>query len=113
MLRTIGFQKPSQILWRIYLIINRSFSVRKIKKRWTGKQLPQLEVISNDRSKIIKKLKIFSENIDFMSMNWDAQSKPKLWRYHLHYFDYLENCAKDTGLDIIYDWIEKNLLGRL
>jgi len=77
-----------------------------------GKQLPQLEVISIDKSKINKKLKIFSENIDFISMNWDVKSKSKLWRYHLHYFDYLENCGKDTGLDIIYDWIEKNLLDR-
>ncbi|HCK99000.1 MAG TPA: hypothetical protein DHW42_02680 [Candidatus Marinimicrobia bacterium] len=112
MLRTIGFQKPSQIFWRIYLIINRSFSVRKKKKRWMGKQLPQLEVISIDKSKINKKLKIFSENIDFVSMNWDVKSKPKIWRYHLHYFDYLENCDKETGQKIIVDWIEKNPLGR-
>ena len=110
MLRTIGFQKPTQILWRIYLITNRSFSVRKKKKRWNGKQLPQLKVISIGKSKIIRKIRIFSDNIDFISMNWDVQSKPKLWRYHLYYFNYLENCDKDTGLEIISDWIEKNHL---
>ncbi len=112
MLRTIGFQKPSQILWRIYLTINRLFSVRKKKKRWMGKQLPQIEVISIDKSRKNKKLKIFSENIDFISMNWDVKSKPKLWRYHLHYFDYLEGCNKETGLKIISNWIEKNPLDR-
>jgi hypothetical protein len=112
MLRTIGFQKPTQILWRIYLITNRSFSVRKKKKRWNGKQLPQLKVISIGKSKIIRKIRIFSDNIDFISMNWNVQSKPKLWRYHLYYFNYLENCDKDTGLEIISDWIEKNQPGR-
>ena len=46
-------------------------------------------------------------------MIWSPSDVPRLWRYNLHYFDYLRDdaCSKDHGLGLITSWIDRNPQG--
>jgi uncharacterized heparinase superfamily protein len=47
------------------------------------------------------------------SVDWASPDLPKLWRYNLHYFDYLADPARsdEANCRLIADWIAKNPLG--
>ncbi|MEK7762563.1 MAG: alginate lyase family protein [Nitrospirota bacterium] len=44
---------------------------------------------------------------------WACRHMPKLWRYNLHYFDYLQDSQRsiENKAHLISDWIEHNLQG--
>ena len=46
-------------------------------------------------------------------INWVCADMPKLWRYNLHYFDYLNDRSRssDSLAEIVSDWIDKNAIG--
>jgi len=43
-------------------------------------------------------------------IDWASKDMPKLWRYNLHYFDYLFDAGRshDVKVHLISDWITKN-----
>ena len=43
-------------------------------------------------------------------IDWASKDMPKLWRYNLHYFDYLFDAdrSQDAKIHLISDWIAKN-----
>ncbi len=43
-------------------------------------------------------------------IDWASKDMPKLWRYNLHYFDYLFHTGRspDAKIHLISDWIAKN-----
>ena len=43
-------------------------------------------------------------------IDWASKDMPKLWRYNLHYFDYLFDAdrSQDAKVHLISDWIAKN-----
>jgi uncharacterized heparinase superfamily protein len=43
-------------------------------------------------------------------LDWSSKDMPKLWRYNLHYFDYLQDAHRSTEdkYHLISDWIEHN-----
>jgi uncharacterized heparinase superfamily protein len=47
------------------------------------------------------------------SIDWASKGMSKLWRYNLHYFDYLFDAGRshDAKVHLISDWIAKNLPG--
>lgn len=46
-------------------------------------------------------------------IDWTSKDMPKLWRYHLHYFDYLFHAGRShaANVHVISDWIAKNSPG--
>ena len=46
-------------------------------------------------------------------INWVCADMPKLWRYNLHYFDYLNDRSRssDSLAEIVSDWIDTNAVG--
>lgn len=46
-------------------------------------------------------------------VDWKSKDKPKLWRYNLHYFDYLRDDwrSRESRLWTIKHWIDNNLSG--
>ncbi len=46
-------------------------------------------------------------------IDWQSSDMPRLWRYNLHYFDYLQDISltEEHKFFIIGNWIEKNPLG--
>ncbi len=53
--------------------------------------------------------KTFSES----DLDWVSKDMPKLWRYNLHYFDYLFDLdrSQDAKINLISGWIAKNPQG--
>jgi uncharacterized heparinase superfamily protein len=49
------------------------------------------------------------------SIDWRCPEMPKLWRYNLHYFDYLQNSSRSfESLSLLIDgWIANNPMGSL
>ncbi len=45
-------------------------------------------------------------------IRWDSVEPPMLWRYNLHYFDYLWSLEFDTGREVALDWGDRHPLGR-
>ena len=50
--------------------------------------------------------KTFSDD----GIDWGSKDMPKLWRYNLHYFDYLFDAGRsyDVKVHLISDWVAKN-----
>ena len=46
-------------------------------------------------------------------VNWHPEDQPRLWRYNLHYFDYLlwESFSTEQKASLIDDWIAANPMG--
>ena len=51
--------------------------------------------------------------IDIRDMNWSCSDESKLWRYNLHYFDYLhwDAYSIEGKGDLIDSWIDSNPVG--
>jgi uncharacterized heparinase superfamily protein len=45
-------------------------------------------------------------------IDWNLADAPLLWRYNLHYFDYLWSLEFDAGREIAEDWINRHVIGR-
>ena len=54
-----------------------------------------------------------SRKIDIDAMDWRSTDAAKLWRYNLHYFDYLhwDSYAAETKNELIASWIRLNPVG--
>lgn len=50
---------------------------------------------------------------DLDQMDWSADEMPRLWRYNLHYFDYLQDTAlsDDDKRQLMTDWVRQNPVG--
>lgn len=46
-------------------------------------------------------------------MDWVCPEQDKLWRYNLHYFDFLHEPGRTNGLSLIESWIASNPQGTL
>ena len=55
-----------------------------------------------------------TKSVDAEGIDWRADDMPKLWRYNLHYFDFIhsESCSPAHAALLIDDWIENNPPGR-
>ena len=111
---TIKYLKFKQIIWRIY-----SFFPRFI---FFNNQFPKIKAIKFEG---VSKKGITQDYTEFTFLNethhlaengWDNKSLSKLWRYNLHYFDFL--LQKSENLDIIKkqknlitSWISENPFG--
>lgn len=45
-------------------------------------------------------------------VDWVASNRPQLWRYNLHYFDYLPDLSPPSQRALCHDWIKANPVGR-
>ena len=66
------------------------------------KQNSRLKIISNEFT-FLNKTKKFGDAID-----WEAKDEALLWRFNLHYFDYIFLLNKEEREAICINWIDKN-----
>lgn len=102
---TIKYLKTTQVIWRIWLKLRR-YSRKKNGVKKISFNIPNLSLPPTSISS--EMTKIFNQEITFNSINWLNAKKNKLWYYHLHYFDYLEQCSNERGLNLIDGWIDSN-----
>ncbi len=112
---TIKYLKHKQIVWRIVNFIPRFISA--------STSYPGVKEID---FKFISKIRLTSDYDNFSFLNethqlsvlgWDNSSLTKLWRYNLHYFDFLRqnNDTKDSfekQKTVIHNWIRENAFGK-
>ena len=77
--------------------------------------IPGSDFIPKDISCDINEFRFLNDSVEFniYNIDWRASDQPKLWRYNLHYFDYLNaDCYnQETKNLLITSWIENNPVG--
>lgn len=95
-----------QIFWRFVLKFNRILlSYFTPNKSYKNFQIPKL-IKNNNKNKSIE-YKLLNQTIKLDNINWQ-NNYDKLTNYHLHYFDFLNNCNSKIGEQAINKWIIDN-----
>jgi uncharacterized heparinase superfamily protein len=112
---TIKYLKIKQIVWRAFNLFPRFIfekndfpTVKKIELEFVIK-----EGITSDYNSFL----FLNEKFNLSEVGWDNISLPKLWRYNLHYFDFLKqfefaNEGRILQTAIISNWIKENPFGK-
>ena len=117
LINTVIYLRAIQIYYRFYYFLRNRLFGYNVKKR-----------IINDFNPIVWKNRIDYDNSYFKKensftflnishsfsdkINWNINQFGKLWTYNLNYFDFLnqENISKETGLQLIQDFIKNDAL---
>jgi len=115
-LRTLGYLKPRQIA---YLFLRRIIQPRvRVPNAVTVRlragirmdpAIPCATGASENEFVFLNKSKPFIPGC----VDWSSREMPKLWRYNLHYFDYLHdpNRSMESMASLIADWVANGRLG--
>lgn len=121
--RTISYLRLEQILYRVWYAIRARCSSRLCSDShnipdgidWIPLKpdKPFLSYAWWDDNEITRgRFCFLNETIEYgADVNWQAQDKGRLWRYNLHYFQYLHpkgGLDSDIGLRLIRHWIDHN-----
>ncbi len=113
LLRTLSYLKPRQLAYQFIRRLGPKTRVRQpsgISPRPGLSLLPPLPrscggepwafIFLNER-----------QEFDPAHFDWKSADRDKLWRYNLHYFDYLHEPGRTNGADLIESWIASNPQG--
>jgi len=114
--RTVRYLKPVQIYGRAWKAVRPAWLPRRaappVRSRctaWTASIPLPPRMLGPSRFEFLHSVH------DINDVGWDAPRLPRLWRYHLHYFDDL--AARDANsragwhADLIQRWIRENPVG--
>ncbi|MBI3488966.1 MAG: alginate lyase family protein [Acidobacteria bacterium] len=109
--RTLRRLKPVQVYGRLFAKV----------KRYSRVHAPRQAVLRPDAQDIRtdflpshvssdgRTFTFLNEPVEFRSkVDWHITSKSMLWRYNLHYFEYLASLSLRQGRDLMEDWITNN-----
>ena len=111
---TLKYLKPKQIFYQFWFRIK---SICSVKKQYT---IFVSEIKPIKWEKGVYKLEAYKKvnNFSFLNLSysfsdeidWNFNQFGKLWTYNLNYFDFLnqKNISKETGLQLIKDFIKKD-----
>ena len=107
---TIKYLKNIQIIFRIYYKFKLNYFISR-KLININKKIKYINLFSNNNTFFLDDFfHINNQSADFTKTGWNPNSKDDLWKYKLHYFDYINNSKKKLKKDIvqmlIYNWIE-------
>ena len=110
---TLSFLKPIQLLFLVYYrlrgpVSGPSASPHVVLREGVGFKIEHNAVPSSPDNlsfTFLNREKRFSTEVD-----WASKEMPKLWRYNLHYFDYLLDSKRSVGQKcrLLTDWIHGN-----
>lgn len=116
--RTASQLKPRQLLWQIYRRLRRSTPVAVpapdgITPNSDFKLLPPVPAPSSYEGNGTFRFIGLPHRMNMSDIDWQSRELPKLWRYNLHYFDYLTapNFRGDQAASLITSWINHNQIG--
>ena len=119
---TLKYLKPVQLLGWVYFFMPRW--IQETKNVPPLHRLPARPVYLQKRFSTpdFNAFTFLNESYPLNEAGWDNEAIAKLWRYHLHYFDYLnsvspEAYAQDHTLvarvkALIHQWIQENPFGK-
>jgi uncharacterized heparinase superfamily protein len=115
---TVKYLKLKQIFWRIINFLPRFISelnvYPKINSHQQSNNFIQRKSITSD----FIHFTFLNETYNLSEIGWDNTNISKLWRYNLHYFDYLiqdkkvSNIQIKSQIDLIENWINNNAFGK-
>jgi uncharacterized heparinase superfamily protein len=109
--RTLRFLRWKQIYWRLYLRLRPNCQGMNARSPMIGLSRVRLvPPVERGSSWLGDGFCFLNRKVRSSPVDWSASELPKLWRYNLHYFDYLQqpSVAAPDGVAVILDWIEKN-----
>jgi uncharacterized heparinase superfamily protein len=114
---TVKYLKAKQFFWRLLNLIPRFISEVNVFPPIINEQLTYNFIPRNIITTNYDQFKFLNETHSLKLVGWDDNSISKLWRYNLHYFDYLlqvENSDNqiEHQLKLIENWIDYNHFGQ-
>ena len=109
-LNTIKYLKLIQLYRKLVIKFNKirlKLYHKKLQSNYS--EFHQLDIENISSNEFDNNLFIFDNILNKSNINWNDETEYKLWNYHLHYFDYLLNLKKNTGLKIVPRIIKKYL----
>ena len=117
LINTVIHLRAIQIYYRIYYFSRNRLFRYNVEKRIINDFNPIVwkNRIDYDNSYFKKENSFTFLNISYSfsdKINWNSNQFGKLWTYNLNYFDFLnqENISKETGLQLIQDFIKNDAL---
>jgi uncharacterized heparinase superfamily protein len=112
---TVKYLKIKQIVWRVF-----NFFPRLIFEKNDFPKVGNVALEFIVKKEITPDYNFFlflNEKFKLSEVGWDNPSLPKLWRYNLHYFDFLrqfelENEGIQLQTAVISKWINENPFGK-
>ncbi len=114
---TVKYLKVKQIVWRGINLLPKMVKETSIYPPTIETQIDKNFINRNGITTDFKRFTFLSETHDLSEIGWDNSSISKLWRYNLHYFEFLLQDIKSQNqineqIDLIENWIEFNPYGR-
>jgi len=118
---TLKYLKPVQIYGRIFSVFKKKSGLIKLPVI-PDNLTPDLDKKTNFiyHEPWNKREELISGDFTFLNKTkslgfpprWNIDNSDLLWQFNLHYFNYLHLLNKEEQLEICYDWIDKNKLGK-
>ncbi len=114
---TVKYLKAKQIFWRVLNLTPRFISEVNEFPPIINEQLTYNFIPRNRITTDFELFTFLNETYSLKNVGWDDKSISKLWRYNLHYFDYLLQIETidnqvDSQKKLIENWIENNPFGQ-
>jgi hypothetical protein len=112
---TIKYLKIKQIVWRVFNLFPRLIFE---KNNFPTEEKVALEfIVKKEITSDYNSFLFLNEKFQLSEVGWDNPTLPKLWRYNLHYFDFLRQFElSNEGVEIqkntINKWIIENPYGK-
>jgi hypothetical protein len=105
---TFKYLKFKQIFYRIYYYIKKYVSVEWVYHIDSIQLLKIHKIKKNENLYFRNKFTFLNKSKKFDKIDWEFLEYGKLWNYHLHYFDYLNqtNMNKSDGVKLIHNYIK-------
>jgi len=113
---TVKYLKLKQIIWRVIYLLPRfirpvnthpSILIIDFKSKFIGKK---------SRTDDFRVFNFLNESYNLFEVGWDSKSISKLWRYNLHYFEFLLqyniNDNRKEATSILEKWMVENEFGK-
>jgi uncharacterized heparinase superfamily protein len=114
---TVKYLKAKQIFWRVYNFFPRIISEVDRYPKFIDSKSNNIFISKYRITDNFEKFTFLNETYSLNEVGWDNKSISKLWRYNLHYFDYLievdrANNQINNQLILIENWIKNNPFGK-
>ncbi len=112
---TVRYLKLKQVVWRLIFLLPRLSTPQTSFPKTSS--IPFTNITKRGITNDYEHFSFLSEVNQLSLVGWDNPSQSKLWRYNLHYFDYLnqlefENEGVELQNKIISKWIRENPFGK-
>lgn len=115
---TVKYLKLKQIFWRIINFLPRFISELNVYPKINADQQLNNFIQRKSITSDFIHFTFLNETYNLSEIGWDNTNISKLWRYNLHYFDYLlqdkhvSNIQIKSQIDLIENWINNNAFGK-